>query len=141
MPWFKGQSYTGFKGVDLKGSTYIRLHGDATGTAGTLTFDSDDGADRAWKFPAKSGTFPISGTAVCSLPAFGKGTMYSTAITVTGITAEDGVTVTMAEAASSTARVLVSAVAGAGIITLRFANLTASDTSTEYFTVAYTAVR
>ena len=140
MPWFKGQSYTGFRGVDLKGSTYIRLHGDATGTAGTLTFDSDDGVDRAWKFPAKSGTFPISGTCSVSLVAYGKGTTQDTAVTVVGITAEDGIVATV-QSLRTTGHVLQCAVPGDGAITFTFANLTTADEGTEVLTVAYTAIR
>ena len=147
MPWYKGQSYTGFRGVDLKGSTYIRLHGNARGSSGTLTFDSTATGDRAWRFPAKSGTFPVSGTFYVSLLACGRGNAKSTAVIVAGITAEDGVTVTpmgtgRAIAGTLTsAYTLVGAVPGAGQITLTFANLTATDANTEEVACAYTAIR
>ena len=147
MPWYKGQSYTGFRGVDLKGSTYIRLHGNARGSSGTLTFDSTATGDRAWRFPAKSGTFPVSGTFYVSLIAYGKGNVQSTAVTVSGITAEDGIVATVMGTgaaiggAATSAHTIVGARPGAGVITLQFSNNSSTDAGTEQVACAYTAIR
>lgn len=128
---FGNQSFTGFRGVNLQGSTFIRVGGFDTyqGTVG-LTGGSLDG-NRAWNFPNKNGTFPIMGTFAVQLPTgLSAGTnIESTAVTVTGITAEDGLIVFPNKGASagygfsaSTSRVLVAAEPGAGNITLTFYN-------------------
>jgi hypothetical protein len=140
MPWYKGQSYTGFRGVNLKGSTHIRLEGDARGTSGTLTFNSGDNVDRAWQFPAKSGKIPIAGTFMVSLVAMGKATSQDTIVVVNGITAEDGLVVSL-QGARTSACILSGATPGSGAITLRFHNLTVADAGTAQPTVAYVAVR
>ena len=145
MPWFKGQSYTGFKGVDLKGSTYIRLHGDANGASGTLTFDRTDGADRAWEFPNKSGKFPVSGTILVSLPAVNAGALSETIAVVSGMRTEDGVSVCIQSGQTTiTTRGLlvpVMAIPTNGQLSIVFQNVTATATTAQAMVIGYTAVR
>lgn len=127
MATYGNQDYTNFRAVNLRGSTQIRLQGDA---AGTLSFDSTEGVERAWKFPNKSGTFPIMGTFAVQLPSASEAD-FSTIVTVSGIRTEDGVVVQLNGAndaartygfAQSTGYILVQSVPGNGNITLYFNN-------------------
>lgn len=134
MTTFNNNDFTGFKGVNLKGSTQIRIHGD--GFSGTMKADLSEGVDRAWTFPNKSGTFPIMGTFRIQLPAIAASTqIQSTIATVAGIRAEDALTVQVNQGVSAgygdmggitsggTARILATAFPGNGNITLTFFNL------------------
>lgn len=131
MANFGNQSFTGFKGVNLQGSTLIRVGGLDT-FQGTIAISGNslDG-NRAWSLPNKNGVFPIMGTFAVQLPTgLSAGTnIESSIVTVTGITAEDGLVVFPNKGASagygfsaSTSRVLIAAEPGAGNITLTFYN-------------------
>jgi len=127
MANFGNQSFTGFKGVDLQGSTFVRVGGRDTyqGTIG-LTGGSLDG-NRGWNFPNKNGTFPIAGTFAIQLPQ-ASAAFFSTIVTVSGITAEDALIVQLNatrgyDFENNTGYVLVSSEPGAGQVTLHFQNL------------------
>lgn len=123
--FFGGHSFTGFRGVNLKGSVAIRLAVNAV--EGTMSADQIE-ASRAWRFPDKSGTFPIMGTFAAQLPA-ATTNQFSTIVTVSGIRTEDGLVVilnrglgTYTYGTQGTAYVLHGATPGAGNITLSFWN-------------------
>lgn len=128
MANYGGQNYTSFSAVNLKGSAALRLSVGASGMESTVSTKSDDEGSRAWQFPAKSGTFPIMGTFAVQLPS-GVAAFFSTAVTVSGIRAEDAVVVQLNSPASigydfdnSTAYILVSARPTNGGLTLFFNN-------------------
>ena len=150
-----GRSFTSFQNVNLKGleqtaqiaSPILRLQfgGTTTNFAGTVTVNTTYiDADKAWTLPAKSGTFPISGTFSVDFPGIAATTYtFSTAVTVSGIRVEDGITVTpnATFAASATARILIGAVPTADVITLYFANIGSAANGLYAQTFSYTAVR
>lgn len=145
MANFGGQNYTSFSGVNIKGSIAIRAEGE--GVSGTLKMDLSEGLNRAWTFPNKSGTFPISGTFTVNLPAIAAGAFDRTAVTVSGIRVEDAILVTVqgdplknAGAIQNPAQ-LIAAAAGNGSITLTFASLGGTTTAYQDIICAYTAVR
>lgn len=84
-----GFEYTGLRGVQLSNSAAIRL-GTLADVSGTVSIPNDDESGRAWKFPAKSGTMPIMGTFAVQIPQ-AVAAFFSTAVTVSGIRAEDAV--------------------------------------------------
>lgn len=146
MSVYGRENYTGFSAINLKGSVALRVGGLDT-FAGTLAISggSLDGA-RDWHFPNKSGIFPIAGTFAVQLPALSTN-VYSTIVTVSGITAEDGVVVTLQPESvnyvygtQGTAHVLTGVVPGAGNLTLTFWN---PGNSTGYIRLQgnYVAVR
>lgn len=162
MAVYNGAQYTDFQNINLKGS--------GTGTTPTsVGFPNFPGALRikfngfvttvsissttldqpfAVMFPNKSGTMPISGTFAVNLPAVAATTsVFSTIVTVAGIRAEDGLTVTQSNqgvtagyATDTTAKIFYQATPGNGNITLRFVNLGAATGYTES-TFTFTAVR
>lgn len=150
-----GRSYTNFQNVNLKGlqqtaqvgSAMLRFEGGGTTAnfAGTMTVNTTYiDADKAWTLPAKSGTFPISGTFSVDFPLVSATTyVTSTIVTVAGIRTEDGVTVTpnMTGATCSTCRILFGAVPGDGTITLYFANIGSAAYALAAQVFSYTAVR
>ena len=147
MPWFSGQPYTGFRGVNLKGSTYIRLEGGGA-TAGTLTFDSSENISRAWRFPNKSGTFPVSGTFTVGLPAIAASSYGETAVTVSGIRREDALVVTIQNLGGTTVTAtnrtypfIAGARAENGYTYLTFYNPSTTATTAAEIVLAYAAVR
>lgn len=147
MPWFSGQPYTGFRGVNLKGSTYVRLEGGGA-TAGTLTFDSSENLSRAWRFPNKSGTFPVSGTVAVGLPSIAANSYSETAVTISGVRVEDGLVVTVQNIGGTTVTptnrtypFIAGARAQNGYADLLFYNPTTTATTAAGIVVAYTAVR
>jgi hypothetical protein len=91
MAVYGGFNYTNFKGVNFKNTAFIRVEGDG-GFNSTFSVPSSDDAARAYRFPAKSGTLPIMGTFSVQLPSIAS-VHYSTAVTVSGIRAEDAVMV------------------------------------------------
>ena len=145
MPWRLGQPYTGFRGVNLKGTTYIRLEGGTGATSGTLTFDSSEGVDRAWRFPNKGGTFPISGTFTVNLAAVSANALAETLVVVSGIRAEDALTLTiMSGQTTITTRGFVLPVMASpanGQIAITFQNVTGTATTAQSMILGYTAVR
>ncbi len=148
-----GRSYTSFQNVNLKGigataqidAACLRFQGGGTtaGFAGTMTVNTTYlDADKAWTLPAKSGTFPISGTFSVDFPAVAATTFnFSTIITVTGLRVEDGVTVTLNSALTSTGRILVGAVPTADTLTLYFVNIGCATNGLYSVVGGYTAVR
>ena len=147
MAVYGNQNYTSFSAVNLKGSVALRFAGSASGLEGTLSVKSDDEGLRSWVLPAKSGTFPISGTFNVSLPIIAANDFYRTAVTVSGIRVEDGIVATIqgdplknAGAAIHPA-VLIAANAGSGSMPLTFANLGNTTTAYQEIPIAYTAVR
>lgn len=146
MPNYGRFNFTGFSGVNLKNTAAVRF--EAGNVASTLSVPtSNEQVARAWSLPDKSGRFPISGTFAIQLPAIAATTFFqSTIATVSGIRAEDGLTVSMQGGVSagygtaSTARILHSAVPGNGNITLTFVNIGAATGYVELI-AAYTAVR
>lgn len=148
MATYSGQDFTGFRGVNLRGSIAFRFGADTDGFQGTLAVKPSEDQAYAWKLPAKSGTMPISGTFGVDLPVVASSGYLSTIVTVAGIRAEDGVVVTPQSrdaAAVMSARgalVVINAVPGNGNITLLLANAFATATVASTQTVfAYTAVR
>lgn len=150
MSNYGGFNFTGFGGVNLKNTAAIRFannSGTSINTAGTIAIPNDDEGDRAWTFPAKSGTFPIMGTFTVSVPVIAAGAFSRTAVTISGIRTEDGVVVTVqgdplknAGATQNPAQ-LIAASAGNGSLTLTFASLGGTTTAYQEVPCAYVAVR
>lgn len=151
MADYNGQSMTNFRAVNLRGSIQLRV--DASPAAGTIKADLSEGLDRAWTLPNKSGTFPIMGSFAIQLPAIAATTqIQSTVATVSGIRAEDALTVIVNKGASAgygdmnnvtsggTARILATAFPGNGNITLTFFNLGVATGYVE-LVCSYLAVR
>ena len=128
-----GFDYTGLRGVDLKNTAAIRLQSDG-GYTGTVSMAASADADRAYRFPDKSGTFPIMGTFNVQFPTItSTSNTFSTIVTVAGIRAEDAVVVMLNSGISAaysvvgmgsgaTARILNSVTPGNGNVTLGFIN-------------------
>ena len=133
MANYGGFNFTGFGGVNLKNTAAIRFalpSGGAVDVAGTVAVPNDDEGARAWRFPAKSGTFPIMGTFRIQLPS-GVAAEFSTIVTVSGIRAEDalvvqlngvGVSGTTYGFDNSTGYIITQAVPNNGSVTLFFLN-------------------
>ncbi len=146
------KNYTNFRNVRVRGEGEPR---GSVGTAGTLDFVDATGAvegtlsigsnldaGRAWAFPNRSGRFSTSGSFSVDFPGIAATTFsFSTVVTVAGITAQDSVTVTLNSALTSTARIQVAAVAGAGNITLYFVNIGAAANGLYGVPATYTATR
>lgn len=130
MATYGGKDYTTFRNVNLRGSG---------GTTGAIRNEYEDGY--VVNLPAKAGTLPISGTFTVNLPSMSAATqVYTTVSTVSGIRAEDGISVTLMTSFDNTARILVGATAGNGQITTQWYNLGVAVNADDY-TIAYTAVR
>jgi len=130
MANYGGQNYTSFSGVNVRGSIALRVAADG-GFESTLAIKEAADAPYAWKFPQKSGTFPIMGTFRVQLPSASAADEFSTVITVSGIRAEDALVVQMNGVGvagatygfdNSTGYVIVQAVPSNGAITLFFNN-------------------
>jgi len=130
MAHYGGQNYTTFSAVNLRGSAAIRFAAADGGFESTLAIAQDIEAARSWRLPAKSGTLPIMGTFAIQLPTQA-GAFFSTAVTVSGIRAEDALVVqlngvgtagTTYGFAQSTGYIITQAVPGNGNITLYFNN-------------------
>jgi hypothetical protein len=153
MANYGGRSFTTFQNLNLRGlqqtaqiaSPMIRMEmgGTAANKIGTMTVNTTYiDQDYAWTLPAKTGTFPISGTFSVDFPAVAATTFnFSTAITVTGIRAEDGLVVSLDSALTSTGRILVGAVPSTNTITLYFVNIGCATNGLYAVTGGYTAVR
>lgn len=129
MSSMNGQNFTSFTGVNARGSIALRLAADG-GFESTLAIKEAADAAYAYKFPHKSGTFPIMGTFAVQLPT-GVAAEFSTIVTVGGIRTEDGLIVQLNGANTagttygfdnSTGYILVQSVPGNGNVTLFFAN-------------------
>lgn len=147
MSSYNNFQYTGFKGVNLRNTAAIRFEMDG-GVQGTLSVAASPDTDRSWRFPDKSGTFPISGTFGVDLPVVASGGYVSTIVTVSGIRAEDAVVVVpqsrdAAGVISARGALFVAnAVPGNGNITILLANAFATATVASTQSVfAYTAAR
>ena len=147
MAHYGEQNFTSFSAVNLKGSVALRFAGSASGLEGTLSIKSDDEGLRAWQLPAKSGTFPIMGTFTVNLPVITGSNFARTAVTVSGIRAEDALIVTVQGdplkflGAQQHPAQLIAASAGNGSITLTFASLSTTTTAYQDIPCAYVAVR
>lgn len=146
MSNFAGKNFTTFQNVNVRGKdrdnpgTFKVEGGGFHGTASVNTTYLDK--DVQWTLPAKSGGIPISGTFSVDFPAIAATTFaFSTAITVSGLRVEDGVTVTLNGALASTARILVGAVPTADTLTLYFVNIGSAANGLYSVTGAYTAYR
>ena len=139
-----GKNYTNFQNVRVRGTggaAGILDISDAVGVDSTLSIGAVD-AGRALTFPNRSGRFTTSGSFTVDFPAIAATTFsFSTVVTVAGVTAQDAVTVTMMDALSSTARILVGATPGAAQITLYFVNIGAAANGLYSVKAAYTATR
>lgn len=141
-------NYTSFQGVNLRTSAGIRFPADVSGNESTLSIKASSDTARAWSFPDKSGTLPITGTFGIQLPAIAATTyVQSTIVTVAGIRLEDALTVTRSDqgvsagyATASTARIFYSAIPGNGNITMSFLNMGAATGYGE-LCFSYTAAR
>lgn len=144
---FAGKSYTSFQNVNVKGKDSdnpgsFKVEGGgfhSTLSVNTTYLD----ANKAITLPSKSGTLPISGTFAVDFTAVAATTfLYTTAVTVSGIRVEDGLTVTPNfSTIYSSARILIGAVPTADTITLTFANIGAVGLGEYAKTFGYTAVR
>jgi len=137
MATYEGKDFTSFRNVNLRG----------TATERGSVRSEESGEEGVVKFTIKDGTAPIAGTFAVHLPAIATTTgLYSTIATVSGIRAEDGLTVSLqggtsaGYATATTAKILYSAIPGNGSITLNFINLGAATGYTEPV-ISYTAVR
>lgn len=148
MANYGGENYTNFKGINFKNTGFIRAELDG-GLNGTLSVKASPDASLAWQFPAKSGTFPITGTFTVDLPTvLTNKQVYSTLVTVSGIRAEDALTVsfvgetgTYTYGGSTTMYILSAAKPGNGNITLTFQNLGQGTGYLDDLIFAYTAAR
>ena len=140
MSVYGGFNFTGFSGVNLKNTAAIRFGLSGSDVSGTLSVQSDDESGRSWRFPAKSGAFPISGTFTVNVPAYSASDIQSTIVTVAGIRTEDGLTCVPMTAISGTALVYYGATPGNGQITVRFSNPFGVSTAKD-IVMGYTAVR
>lgn len=125
-----GFNFTNFRGVNLRNTAAVRLEMDG-GFAGTVAARSSPDTNRQWFFPDKSGTFPIMGTFRVQFPASIAEGEFSTAVTVSGIRAEDalvvqlngvGVAGTTYGFANSTGWIMTQAIPTNGGITLMMHN-------------------
>ena len=145
MATYGNQDYTNFRAINLRGSTAIRFEADTAN--GTIKAELSEGISRAWTLPNKSGTFPIMGTFAVQLAA-AAANISSTAVTVTGIRAEDAVVVMpnrgtsagYSFVAAATYQTLIGAEPRNGSILLTFANSAVSTGYTE-MVYSYIAVR
>ncbi|MCK9370416.1 hypothetical protein M0R04_10950 [Candidatus Dojkabacteria bacterium] len=149
-----GYNYTNFQNVRVKGNN--------SGGPGSVRFQSGSAyeqtlvanadytdADKTVTLPAKTGTVGVTGTFSVSLPsALGNANLYSTAVTVTGIRAEDGLVVspigetgTYTYGTQGTRYIVVGAKPSNGSIVLTFQNLGQGTGYIEGLTFGYTAVR
>jgi len=144
-----GFNFTTFSGVNVKNTAAIRFQSDGT-TSGTLAVRQSMDAARAWTFPDKTGTFPISGTFTVNVPAISAFSVHSTNVTVAGIRTEDAIVAaiqnTFATIGTTNWAVRGFALLGGcsaanGGVHMTFVN--ATDTATVYrdIVVAYTTVR
>ena len=149
MAVFGGSNFTTFSGVNIKNTAAIRFSGDGT-TQSTLSVRPSLDAARAWRFPDKTGTFPISGTFTVNLPAVTAESVYSTNVTVAGIRTEDalvcaiqntGATIGTTGWAVRGFSILGGCQAANGGVHMTFVNPTATATVYTDFVIAYTAVR
>ncbi len=129
MANYGGQNFTSFSGVNVRGSIALRVVADG-GFESTLAIKEAADQPFAYKFPHKSGTFPIMGTFAVQLPAGAKA-IYSTIVTVAGVRTEDALIVQLNGAndatttygfGNSTGIILVNSVPGNGNVTLFFSN-------------------
>ena len=142
MATIGGQDYTGFRAISLRGSTQIAVVAD--GAIGTLKAELSEGLSRAWTFPNKSGTFPITGTFTVNMPAITS--WGETMVTVSGIRAEDALTCSVQNqwttvTTGRTFGILTGARPQNGYIYLTFYNPTGTATLYGDIVVAYTAAR
>lgn len=146
MATIGGQDYTGFRAVNLRGSTSVRIA--AGNAAGTISADLTEGLDRAWTFPNKSGRFPIMGTFRVQFPT-AVGAFFSTIVTVSGIRVEDALVVQLNGPgaagltygfAQSTGYIITQAIPNNGSVTLQMQNL-GNATAYVDLTGSYLAVR
>lgn len=147
-------NYTGFRNILLRGDQQgtssatggqIRFADpSSSGVESTLSVGTAVDAARAWAFPNRSGRFSTSGSFAVDFPAIAATTFsFATIVTVSGITAQDVVTVTpnAAMSANSTARIFSAAVPGAGSITLYFTNIGSAANGLYTQVFGYTATR
>lgn len=137
-----GQDFTNFRAVNLRGSTGIRLQAGNAGA--TIKADLSEGLDRAYTFPNKSGTFPITGTFTVNLQAITS--WGETAVTVSGIRREDALVCQIRDMGNTvTTGRTFPIIAGArpenGYIYLTFYNPTGTATLYSDLVVTYTAAR
>ncbi len=143
-----GFNYTTFQGVNLRTSAGISFEMDG-GFRGTVSVTASPDANRKWSLPDKDGKFPIMGTFTVDLPAaLANIAVYSTAVTVAGIRAEDALVVnflkesgTYTYGATTTRYILNGAVPGNGNITLHFQNLGQGTGYLDDLQFAYLATR
>lgn len=148
--------FTNFRNVRVRGNI-----GDAGGGPGMLRVVAANGIEGtlsvnttyqdqnfAWTLPAKSGTFGVSGTFAIDLPVVASGGYQSTAITLTGVRAEDGVIVVpqnivpIALQSARGALVVSQVVPTANTLTLTLVNPFATATvAVTQGVMAYTLVR
>lgn len=141
MANYSGQNFTSFSGVNVKGTIALRFAADVGGNESTLSVKSSQDTARAWTFPDKSGTFPITGTFTVNLPSISAATqLYTTVSTVSGIRTEDVITISMQSTFDNTARVLLSATPGNGQITTNWYNMGVASNAKDYV-IAYTTAR
>lgn len=145
MANYGGTNYTTFSAVNLKGTAAVRFAADA-GFESTLSVGQSLDAARAWRFPDKSGTFPIAGTFSVQLPAITGGNWSGTSVTVSGIRREDALVCSLQDPFNTVTTERVQAfLAGAtpanGGVFLTFMNPSATATIYNELIVAYASMR
>lgn len=147
MSTYNGQNFTSFTGINAKGTIALRVAADG-GFESTLAIKEAADQPFAWKFPQKSGSFPIMGTFRVQIPNI-TAAEASTIVTVAGIRLEDALVVQFNGPGAtgltygfdnSTGYIITQAVPGNGNITLYFLN---PGNSTAYvdLTASYLAMR
>lgn len=146
MANYGGQNFTSFSGVNIKGTTALRVSAGASGSEGTLSVQSDDEGSRSWRFPAKSGSLTVGGTFAVQLAAITGGNWSGTSVTVSGLRTEDALVCSVQDPFNTVTTERVQAfLAGAtpanGGAYLTFMNPSASATIYNELIVAYAATR
>lgn len=150
-----GKNFTNFENLRLKGNKLpgsgqvaaeIRLSdGSSSGTEATLSIGATTlDASRAWILPNRSGRFCTMGSFSVDFPSIAATTFsFTTQVTVSGITAQDIITITpnATMAANSTARIFSGATPGAGVINLYFTNIGSAANGLYSQVYAFTATR
>lgn len=141
MANYGGENFTNFRGVNLRNTAVFRFE-----NSGTVSVQSDDETGRSWRFPAKSGVFPIAGTIAVHLPAITGGNWSGTSVVISGIRAEDVLVASIQDPFNTVTTERVQAfLAGAtpanGGAYLTFMNPNATATIYNELIVAYAAAR
>lgn len=152
MSVYKNNNYTSFQAVNLRGSGGIRFDfsaGSIGTVAGTLTVPvSNEGLDRSWTLPDKSGAIGVTGTVLINLPVVSASSYLQTVVTIAGVRVEDAVILTpqntnggAAVLSARGALFVADATPSNGTVTVTLVNAFATATIARDCVFAYTLLR